>query len=107
MRLLCSVFELASGDLFSLARRNWRQGAPAGVVPRVMHDVGQVCVHTYTYNYTYTCDYEYTCTYIYIYVPRMMHDVGQVCVYIHIHIHIHIHTRVMHDVGQVCVHIHA
>jgi len=47
VRLLCSVFELASGDLFSLARRRWRQGAPAGVVTRVMHDVGQAlrCMH--------------------------------------------------------------
>ena len=47
VRVLCSVFDLASGDLFSSARRRWRQGAPAGVVTRVMHDVGQAlrCMH--------------------------------------------------------------
>ena len=76
MRLLCSVFELASGDLFSLARRKWRQGAPAGVVPRVMHDVGQVCV------------------YIHIHVHVHIH------LHIHTHIHIHIHLRAPRDASR-------
>lgn len=47
VRLLCSVFDLASSDLFTSARRRWRSGAPPGTTLRVLQDIGQAlrCMH--------------------------------------------------------------
>eukprot|EP00960_Hanusia_phi_P048998 759302-Hanusia_phi.AAC.3 len=41
VRLLCSVFELAEGDLGSTARSKWRAGAPCNVAVKVLEDIGR------------------------------------------------------------------
>uniref|UniRef100_A0A7S4HAD9 Protein kinase domain-containing protein n=2 Tax=Guillardia theta TaxID=55529 RepID=A0A7S4HAD9_GUITH len=47
VRLLCSVFELAEGDLGSTARSKWRAGAPRNIAIKVLEDIGKSlrCMH--------------------------------------------------------------